>query len=377
MARSLVLGVTLTRRQRKADRPKAKPSMSRRRANSGKRCAGRGASVRGREPEQPRGTVPYPRPLHEGRAALRTRAGIREKVLGADHPDVAMSLNNLAMLYMTHGQYAKAEPLYKRALAIEGAGHGPPRRGHQPQQPGGAVRDARPVREGRAAVSAGLAIREKALGTDHPDVATSLNNLALLYITKASTRRRSRSTSGPGDPEKALGKDHPDVAQASTTWRGLYETQGQYAKAEPLYQRAWRSGKRRWARTTPTWPSLNNLARCTRPGPVREGGAALPAGLAIQEKALGEDHPDMATSLNNLAALYDDQASTRRRSRSMSGRWRSAKRRWARTTRHGPQPQQPGAAVQEQGQYAKAEPLYGGPGDLGKGAGQGPPRHGH
>ena len=29
--------------------------------------------------------------------------------------------------------------------------------------------------------------------------------------------------------------------------------------------------------------------------------------LAIREKALGPDHPDVARSLNNLAELYDDQ----------------------------------------------------------------------
>ena len=29
--------------------------------------------------------------------------------------------------------------------------------------------------------------------------------------------------------------------------------------------------------------------------------------LAIREKALGPDHPDLATSLNRLAALYDSQ----------------------------------------------------------------------
>ena len=52
-----------------------------------------------------------------------------------------MSLNNLAGLYYTQGRYAEAEPLYKRALAI----------------------------------------REKTLGPDHPDVANSLNNLAGLY----------------------------------------------------------------------------------------------------------------------------------------------------------------------------------------------------
>ena len=38
--------------------------------------------------------------------------------LGPEHPDVARSLNNLAGLYRAQGQYAKAEPLYQRALGI-------------------------------------------------------------------------------------------------------------------------------------------------------------------------------------------------------------------------------------------------------------------
>ena len=41
---------------------------------------------------------------------------IREKALGPNHPDVATSLNNMGLLYERRGQYAEAEPLYKRAL---------------------------------------------------------------------------------------------------------------------------------------------------------------------------------------------------------------------------------------------------------------------
>jgi CHAT domain-containing protein len=66
---------------------------------------------------------------------------IREKVLGQEHPDVATSLNNLALLYSEMGNYSQAEPLYQRSLAI----------------------------------------REKVFGQEHPDVAISLNTLALLY----------------------------------------------------------------------------------------------------------------------------------------------------------------------------------------------------
>jgi tetratricopeptide (TPR) repeat protein len=39
-------------------------------------------------------------------------------VLGAEHPETAQSLNNLALLYAREGRYEQAEPLYQRALAI-------------------------------------------------------------------------------------------------------------------------------------------------------------------------------------------------------------------------------------------------------------------
>ena len=38
--------------------------------------------------------------------------------------------------------------------------------------------------------------------------------------------------------EKALGPEHPTPARASRSLAGLYEHMGDYAKAEPLYQRA-------------------------------------------------------------------------------------------------------------------------------------------
>jgi tetratricopeptide (TPR) repeat protein len=38
--------------------------------------------------------------------------------LGAEHPDVAINLNNLASLYYSQGRYSEAEQLYVRALDI-------------------------------------------------------------------------------------------------------------------------------------------------------------------------------------------------------------------------------------------------------------------
>jgi tetratricopeptide (TPR) repeat protein len=50
---------------------------------------------------------------------------IRETALGPLHPDTATSLNNLAFLYQTTGNYAEALPLYQRALDISETALGP------------------------------------------------------------------------------------------------------------------------------------------------------------------------------------------------------------------------------------------------------------
>lgn len=46
---------------------------------------------------------------------------LRETTLPAGHPDIASSLNDLALVYKAQGRLAEAEPLYQRALAISEA----------------------------------------------------------------------------------------------------------------------------------------------------------------------------------------------------------------------------------------------------------------
>ena len=40
-------------------------------------------------------------------------------MLGEDHPDTLITMNNLAFLYMKQGRYAQAEPLYIKALEVQ------------------------------------------------------------------------------------------------------------------------------------------------------------------------------------------------------------------------------------------------------------------
>jgi tetratricopeptide (TPR) repeat protein len=152
-----------------------------------------------------------------------------------------------------------------------------------------------------------LAIREKALGSEHPDTAGSLNNLAELYSEQGEY--------GKAEPlyeralaitEKALGVEHPDMAASLNNLAALYYARGEYGKALPLFERALAIWEKALGGEHPlTATSLNNLAELYQA--QREYAKALPLyerALAIWEEALGADHPETARALNNLALLY-------------------------------------------------------------------------
>ena len=57
---------------------------------------------------------------------------IREKALGPEHPDVAQTLNLLALVYWGQGRYGDAVPLFEKALAIREKTLGPEHRRRSP-----------------------------------------------------------------------------------------------------------------------------------------------------------------------------------------------------------------------------------------------------
>jgi len=104
-----------------------------------------------------------------------------------------------------------------------------------------------------------------AIADDTPagnELSLLLNNMGLyLHGRAAYAEAEQLSRRSLAIYEKALGKDHPSVASSLNNLAGLLQDQGKYAEAEPLHRRA----------------------------------------LAIDETALGPDHPSVANSLNNLA----------------------------------------------------------------------------
>ncbi|HLY02773.1 MAG TPA: tetratricopeptide repeat protein [Candidatus Cybelea sp.] len=248
----------------------------------------------------------------ESQALFERALGIVEGALGSDHPDVARSLDNLAIAHSKQGRYADAQALIERALAIYERALGPDHPDvarrlnnianiHYEQ---GRYAEAQPLHE-RA-----LAIRERALGPDHPDVAISFNNLGIVvscqgrYAEAQTLYERALKIW-----ERALGPDHPNLAQSLDNLGEAHAKQGRHEQAQVLHERALDIRERALGPDHPqVAESLNHLGEVHRDqGHYREAQAMYERALSIWERALGSDHPDRAYSFHNLGIVLMDQ----------------------------------------------------------------------
>lgn len=147
---------------------------------------------------------------------------------GKEDERLGASLTGLGLAYIGQRKFTEAEPILQRAIAV----------------------------------------KEKVLGPDHPDVARALIDLGTLYRMRGEHGKAEVPTRrGVAILEKALGPEHPEVAGNLTNLGGRLRDQGKFAEAEPMLQRA----------------------------------------LAIRTKILPPDHPDIVRSTLGLANLYADQ----------------------------------------------------------------------
>jgi tetratricopeptide (TPR) repeat protein len=237
---------------------------------------------------------------------------IERETLGEKHPQFASSLNNLSELYRSQGRYEEAEPLYLQALALnqELLGDRHPSVATSINNLAALYDLQGRYAEAELLYKQALALRQELLGDRHPSVAASLNNLAGLY--------KSQGRYADAEPlyqkalalrQELLGDRHPSVAASLNNLAALYESQGRYEAAEPLYQQALALRQELLGDRHPdVAASLNNLAGLYKSQGRYEAAEPLyQQALALRQELLGNRHPDVATSLNNLAALYESQ----------------------------------------------------------------------
>ena len=105
-------------------------------------------------------------------------------------------------------------------------------------------------------------------GERHPDVATSYNNIGIIYDSQGDYAKALEYFNKSLEIQlPVLGERHPDVANSYNNIGYIYNSQGDYAKALEYYNKS----------------------------------------LEILLPVLGERHPDVANSYNNIGSIYSKQ----------------------------------------------------------------------
>uniref|UniRef100_A0A3B3XXU1 Kinesin light chain n=1 Tax=Poecilia mexicana TaxID=48701 RepID=A0A3B3XXU1_9TELE len=194
---------------------------------------------------------------------------------GYEIPARLRTLHNLVIQYASQGRYEVAVPLCKQALED----------------------------------------LEKSSGHTHPDVATMLNILALVYRSDQNKYKEAANllNDALAIREKTLGMDHPAVAATLNNLAVLYGKRGKYKEAEPLCKRALEIREKVLGTEHPdVAKQLNNLALlCQNQGKYQEVEQYYERALHIYQSKLGPDDANVAKTKNNLASCYLKQGKYR------------------------------------------------------------------
>ena len=279
---------------------------------------------------------------------------IRQKVLGAEHPDTATSYNSIGSLLQKQDKFDQALDYYRRALAIRekvlGAEHALTAISYH--YIGMLLKAQCKLDQALEYCRKALAIQEKVLGAEHTDTAMSYNSIGLLLnqqgqldqaldcfrkalviqekvlgaehaLTAISYGSIGMLLKAQGKPdqaleycrkalaiqEKVLGADHTATASFYGDIGSLLQDQDKLDQALEYYRKALAiQEKVLGADHTATATSCNRIGTLLqKQGKHDQAMEYYRKTLSIQEKVLGADHIATAMSYNNIGVLFQEQ----------------------------------------------------------------------
>jgi len=150
-------------------------------------------------------------------------------------------------------------------------------------------------------------LRKQELGETHPETLTSLSNLSFIYqVIGRLNEALPLFEKAYSLRQQVLGANHPDTLTSLNNLASIYEAVGKLNEALPLFEKAYSLRQQVLDANHPdTFTSLKNLARIYQE--VGRLDEALPLSekvYALNQQVSGANHPDTLTSLKNLAGIY-------------------------------------------------------------------------
>lgn len=230
----------------------------------------------------------------EARSLLSDVINVRGRLLRADHPDLAESLNNLGSVLKQLGDFPAAEHHYRRALTV--------------QEHVFAATLAQPAasQRERAAAAEDLAETRNNLGALHRAMAARARDAGDAATAAAVLQRALTEYRGALDLRRVwLGDAHPSTATTQNNLGRALQDAGRFDDAESHLREALRIlrtgvGERHQLVAR----ALHNLARLKRDMGDRESAKVLARdALAMRTELLGPDHRETGESDELLRQL--------------------------------------------------------------------------
>ena len=155
-----------------------------------------------------------------------------------------------------------------------------------------------------------LTISEKVLGLEHPDTATSYNNIGAVYKMQSDYGKALEFLGKAlAIREKVLELENPTTATTYSSIGTVYHAQSDYGKALEFHCKALTIHEKVLGREHPdTARTYHNIASTYNAWSDYDKALEFyNKALAIREEVLGKEHPDTAITYNDIAGLYEEQ----------------------------------------------------------------------
>ena len=150
-------------------------------------------------------------------------------------------------------------------------------------------------------------LRKRALGLDHPDTLSSLDELGVLYIYQGKYLASQALLEQVLEARKrVLGETHKDTLSTLSNLGLSISYEGDLARAAPIYAKALEAFRRIYGEQDPaTLSAMDNLGSLwMKTGRAEEGVELIRREVELSRRVLGPEHPDSVNALGNLAGGY-------------------------------------------------------------------------
>ena len=254
----------------------------------------------------------------ESEGALREALAIRERLLLADDPEIAATLNDLGASLFYQTRFKEAESLYQRAVAIF--------RGYPGRRPDlartlanlGALYGEQLRFQEAGAIYTELfdmmldpaAVRESTAASVYNDYGLMLKETGDWNGAEAALTRAAGMREREHDPR---------VAEVWSSLGDLCYTRGDFERAEALFRKSVASCETAGKDDNRCGSPLNGLAlTLMRHGLDDDARVLLERALHIFERIYGPNHPKLAAVLNNLGNLAEHKHDYKRAEANLS-----------------------------------------------------------